>query len=560
MPRPRALLLLCLAIPLSLSFLALQDKTAPWRRPGNHLGNGKCVECHEDEANAIEGGHHRPVVHNQLLKSCETCHGPGEAHARHEDNDPALITHPEKLAAAAQKELCASCHREQTERHGGDPEGFLKAGKGCTDCHDVHAKITAPAHKGVRFASRAAAESAAKTIGSKECISCHPLRDQLLAESHHPRLVAARSPEGCERCHGPGSLHAATHGLRRLITRPDRAVDGAQTCTSCHENVDPVAFHWKDRRKPLLGEDVTCTTCHTIHESKSLPADKLPAAPGVEPAPASEPTNAMCVKCHAPAFAAILQRPEDALAQARVRAHTALGGTIHASLALPSLPLEQGCGSCHANAYAHARASGKRGLVDSLRGASAAKQLTTCGKCHDGDRHLVHVRAGSHFRNDVGCTACHDVGSRPGHVAKDAQQQCTQCHQDVAAQFQQPNRHPVPEGHMACIDCHEPHGARRKIRDKELKEDRCVGCHKQYAGPFVFAHQVSRQDGCVACHLPHGSPNRRMLQQPRTQQNCLQCHGDFPAFHDQTPGAVFTNCLNCHTQVHGSNHSRYLFR
>jgi predicted CXXCH cytochrome family protein len=76
----------------------------------------------------------------------------------------------------------------------------------------------------------------------------------------------------------------------------------------------------------------------------------------------------------------------------------------------------------------------------------------------------------------------------------------------------------------------------------------------------VFAHQAGRRDGCVICHEPHGTSNRRLLKQVTTQQNCLQCHGDFPSFHDQTPGAVFTNCIRCHTEVHGSNHARFLFR
>ena len=113
---------------------------------------------------------------------------------------------------------------------------------------------------------------------------------------------------------------------------------------------------------------------------------------------------------------------------------------------------------------------------------------------------------------------------------------------------------------MDCVDCHEPHSARPRIRDRNLRHTSCVQCHTQYRGPFVFNHQASRTDGCVACHTPHGSTNRRLLKQPRTQQNCLQCHGDFPSFHDQTAGAVFTNCVNCHTQVHGSNHSRFLLR
>ena len=101
---------------------------------------------------------------------------------------------------------------------------------------------------------------------------------------------------------------------------------------------------------------------------------------------------------------------------------------------------------------------------------------------------------------------------------------------------------------------------RHKIRNLVLKQKKCLECHRQYRGPFTFAHQATRTDGCASCHAPHGSPNNRMLLQATSQQNCLQCHGDFPVFHDQTQGAVFTNCLNCHTQIHGSNFSRFLFR
>jgi DmsE family decaheme c-type cytochrome len=162
----------------------------------------------------------------------------------------------------------------------------------------------------------------------------------------------------------------------------------------------------------------------------------------------------------------------------------------------------------------------------------------------------------------VGCLWCHSPAATRGEraVRADAEKHCGNCHQKELAEFRLPNHHRVPEGQMFCSDCHDPHGARPRIHDLDLKKHRCVSCHREYAGPFVFEHQVSRSEGCVACHTPHGSANLRMLHQHRTQQNCLQCHADFPAFHDQSLGSVFTNCINCHSEVHGSNTSRFLFR
>lgn len=568
-----------------LAFGRVQDKTAPWHRPGTFVGQKKCAECHDEERDKVLAGWHASTVRSANLQSCETCHGPGSAHSLDKDTDPELVTMPNKLGWNDQKELCGSCHKDQIAAHGGDLEGMAKSGKLCTSCHKVHEEKPKPAFPGVVFSARAAADRACAAVGSKKCVECHVVRDELLRTSYHFRLGSNRHPEGCEMCHGHGEQHVATNGLARLIVDPRTALDGVAICWKCHEKtskgeeIDQVEFHWKGKHKPLLTPGLTCTSCHKIHVEMPE-ADKLdrlrtnpPPAPLGEVATfvaslATPPvTNALCATCHAPVFADILQRPQAPLGERRSAAHTALFGTIHGSLAKKDLALDKGCGSCHAGGEAHAAAGGKKHLVDALRRevdgkdqGSAKHQHRVCGACHDANPSLVHVAAGAHLRNEVGCTSCHGVGARSGATKADAQAKCTECHKDVDAQFRLPNHHPVPEGRMGCVDCHDPHGARPKVRDLELKQQRCVTCHKEYAGPFVFEHQAGRSDGCVVCHAPHGASNRRMLNQHTTQQNCLQCHADFPLFHDQTVGVVFTKCIQCHSEVHGSNHSRYLLR
>lgn len=521
-----------------------QETTAPIPRTGEYFGTDGCVDCHEAQRDLIVQGVHREVVGPELW-GCETCHGPGEAHGLDLDNDPQLITHPPTLAPAAQFAFCGICHREQLEGHGGDPQGFLQAGKGCTACHQVHEAAPALREPALWFATRAECAAKAEDIGAKACVECHPLRNELLGKSVHSSLALGQNPQGCETCHGAGSLHAESDGIARLITRPDRATDGMQTCRSCHDQVDPVEFHWVDRHQPLLTKDATCTTCHTVHRAEP-PAPRVDGVTGQSTARSPlrappAPTNQVCLRCHVPAF-------------------DVLPGTVHDQLGRLETPLAEGCAACHAGAEQHAAGPGRRDLVESMHGTSAALQLETCGKCHSDDLALRHVEAGYHYRSEVSCLSCHSPAAPRGRVQQDAEQKCQSCHPSVAAEFRQPNRHPVPEGHMGCADCHEPHGARFRFRDLELRQGRCVTCHREYRGPYVFAHQASRVDGCVVCHFPHGSSNNRMLRQATTQQNCLQCHADFPALHDQTPGSVFTNCLNCHTEVHGSNFDRLFHR
>ncbi len=515
--------------PLLLCASSFAQETAQFPRDGERVAAAECSRCHDRQHRQLQGRAHAAILQVLTLPGCETCHGPGKAHADDPDNDPALITMPAALSAGGQQRLCSQCHADQIQQHGGDPEGFLVAGMKCLDCHSVHGRPAERAAPEVHLQRRSEANVRAQPVGSSQCVTCHPVRNDLLQHTAHASLSAANSATGCESCHGNGSEHAK-NGEGRWITRPDRAADGIETCRSCHTQVDAIAFHWRDRPGPTLAANPRCTTCHLVH----APALGLPGAP--EP-----PTkNAGCAGCH----------------DAQVRG---MSDTNHWRIGAADQPVEQGCAACHLNARLHAASGGRRDQLVAWQ-SDSNRQAEVCLSCHAHDAELARARHGEHLRHGVSCTDCHGPMHGAHDGTADAEARCASCHADVAASFRLPNHHPVPEQRMRCSSCHDVHGDRDRRRDLDLREATCVRCHPRYRGPFVFPHQAARRDGCTICHAPHGSSNRRLLLQANTQQNCLACHGDFPAFHDQTAGSVFTNCVRCHTEVHGSDHSRYLLR
>ena len=175
--------------------------------------------------------------------------------------------------------------------------------------------------------------------------------------------------------------------------------------------------------------------------------------------------------------------------------------------------------------------------------------------------------AGSaHEQENMTCDSCH-ASHQPADLSLDAeesQQQCLTCHTQVKAQIKLPSRHPIAEGKTACVDCHNPHGS---LGDAALHQvsvnDNCFSCHQEKRGPFLWEHPPVAED-CSLCHRSHGSVNDRLMT-ARGPASCQQCHA--AAFHPSVPygreglptgtanqNLLGKNCLNCHSQIHGSNH------
>lgn len=256
-----------------------------------------------------------------------------------------------------------------------------------------------------------------------------------------------------------------------------------------------------------------------------------------------------------------------------------IGKTKHGTLADGRTPT---CTSCHGDSTGHLKESPttkirpKPDVVFNAKGGTTAEaQSATCIACHKSDSKRTHWAGSTHQSRDVSCTNCHSM-----HVAKDKVlskstefEVCFACHKAQRAEVSRPSRHPVLEGKVACSDCHNTHGSvGPKLMKRDSVVDTCYQCHAEKRGPFVHNHQPVSED-CSYCHNPHGTVVESMLK-VRAPFLCHQCHTPHGGFIPQVIGAQVpglkpstsaglgkgtTNvtqgrsCLNCHTEVHGSN-------
>ena len=244
-------------------------------------------------------------------------------------------------------------------------------------------------------------------------------------------------------------------------------------------------------------------------------------------------------------------------------------GSVHFQTETGDWPTT-GCESCHGPGEAHIdNPENVRLIFDSQNTlVSASDKAGQCLDCHASEVTNFDYRAGTHMQGAVDCSSCHlvhDASGRDRLLAGAQTDTCLGCHQEVRAELSLNERHRVLEGMVTCADCHEQHGQSARSRLGGFKQQTCIGCHTDKGGPFVFEHLSNQIEGCTSCHVPHGSPNRHLLQYQANGDLCYSCHVAVPGFHKGSAGPNIrfdstTNCVNCHSTIHGSNLDSHFLR
>ncbi|UCF36405.1 MAG: hypothetical protein JSU96_16515 [Acidobacteriota bacterium] len=211
-----------LVLPRSLTDMELHKQSAVEReleKPIQFAGSGICQECHEDEPATLAAGYHSTL-------SCETCHGPAQAHIDDFEYKP---------KAPRQRDFCPVCHMYDPSRPTGFPQINPIAHNPllpCIECHDPHDPVPPET--------------------PRSCEACHAEIARMKAVSHHVQLE-------CKVCHEATNEHML-HPRAEKPTKPANR----EFCGSCHaEDSDTVATPHIDLK--THGGRYLCWQCHYPH-------------------------------------------------------------------------------------------------------------------------------------------------------------------------------------------------------------------------------------------------------------------------------------------------------
>lgn len=253
-----------------------------------HAGSAACASCHKSVVEGLAAHPHgwRGPANHGAAVPCESCHGPGEAHARH--GSVALIFDPAHALANDLNAKCLQCHEAARPHYQQSVHGVRNIS--CLGCHVMH--------------SPAASANLLKSPQPELCIQCHEdVKAQFAAPFHH------KVQEGLVNCTDCHDAHAAADD------QPS-AKSELVMCTKCHASI---AGPFLYEHAPVKGEG--CTACHFPHGS---PNPKLLMTARV---------NTLCLQCHfpstasAPSMPAVAEHMQSEKSQSCVSCHVAIHGS-----------------------------------------------------------------------------------------------------------------------------------------------------------------------------------------------------------------------------------------
>ncbi len=123
-------------------------------------------------------------------------------------------------------------------------------------------------------------------VGSEDCEACHEKQVKEFKRSTHARISIPGTDvkrQGCEMCHGPGSVHVENGGGKGTMINPRK---DPTVCFTCH--LEKKAEFQLPFHHPVMEGHMGCVDCHSAHAEEVKPWS----------ATTMNGVNQACFKCH----------------------------------------------------------------------------------------------------------------------------------------------------------------------------------------------------------------------------------------------------------------------
>ncbi len=352
-----------------------------------------------------------------------------------------------------------------------------------------------------------------------------------------PGSAGAQANDDCLSCHTDKALTKKRAGKTVSLfvdqAKFEGTVHGKTLCIGCHADLKGKDLPHDETLKPA-----TCGGCHAVQQKQheqSLHGKAI--ARGDQLAP-------HCSNCHGTHEMLAVKDPRSPVLPTRI----------------PYL-----CGQCHSEGgrVQKQRVIHQSNIItnytESIHGdALMNKGLTvtaTCVSCHTAHSILPHTDAKSSIaRANIAAT-------------------CSTCHAAIEAVHRKVIQGKLweRESHVlpACVDCHEPHKARKVFYDQGMADRDCMRCHERkdikaskdgrslFVDSLKLAGSKHVKQSCSQCHTGV-SPSRMRPCETITQKvNCAACHAEIGTLyqkstHGQLEAKQDPNGPSC-KQCHGTH-------
>jgi DmsE family decaheme c-type cytochrome len=225
-------------------------------------------------------------------------------------------------------------------------------------------------------------------VGEETCLGCHEDQRRGYHGSPHQRTADRRTPaaqRGCESCHGPGSQHIEDPSGSPLVRFTGAApqVENA-ACTSCHNRREHALWEGSQHES----RDLTCATCHSVHNFKSETAQLR-----------ARTEQDVCSQCHRDKIAKIDRSGHMPVREGKMQCSTCHNphGSTNVRLLARGDSAGEFCASCHADKrgpylWEHAPVRDGCTTCHDPHGSSNERMLVSkppilCQRCHIATRH-----------------------------------------------------------------------------------------------------------------------------------------------------------------------------